>query len=234
MRLGATSMPINPQATDSELADLVEDAEPAVIIIDNYTDHRANSLREGHLIEANRVLSTMEPGPQQMPPGPEAAVTAIMIFTSGTTGHPKGAELTHGNITAQLNALQNAWSWTNNDHLLHALPLFHVHGLIVAFPAALHAGATTTFLSRFKPAEVIHNLNQHHCTIFMSVPSMYRRLVRHGIGRSTDLEKVRLFTCGSDHLPDDLFHAFPEMFGQTILERYGMTESIPLRLNGCF
>jgi malonyl-CoA/methylmalonyl-CoA synthetase len=153
-----------------------------------------------------------------------------MIYTSGTTGRPKGAEITHGNLTAQLDALHEAWGWREDDVLLHVLPIFHVHGLAVALHGALHAGATAVLLPRFEPEQALQTLVERRCTVLMAVPTIHRRLVQ-GVPRFAksrykyDLSHVRLITSGSDRLPDDLFHAFRETFGYTILERYGLTET---------
>lgn len=165
-----------------------------------------------------------------------------MIYTSGTTGRPKGAEITHGNLTAQLDALHEAWGWREDDLLLHVLPIFHVHGLVVALHGALHAGATAVLLPRFEPEQTLQTLVERRCTVFMAVPTIHRRLVqsvaRFGKSRTSDgdsetrfgktpydLSHVRLMTSGSDRLPDDLFYGFRDTFGHTLLERYGMTET---------
>ncbi|PJF45301.1 MAG: o-succinylbenzoate--CoA ligase, partial [Candidatus Thermofonsia Clade 3 bacterium] len=97
-----------------------------------------------------------------LPDDPDA--TCLMIYTSGTTGRPKGAELTHRNLTANLNSLHEAWGWRSDDVLLHVLPLFHVHGLIVALHGALNAGATIVLLTRFEPLQTLELLVQRPCT----------------------------------------------------------------------
>lgn len=154
-----------------------------------------------------------------------------MIYTSGTTGRPKGAELTHGNLTAGLDALQVAWGWRDDDLLLHVLPIFHVHGLLVALQAALHAGASTILHARFDPQRTLQTLQDRRCTVFMAVPTIHRRLVDVPHAAQFDLSHLRLITSGSDRLPDDLFVQFRETFGHTLLERYGMSETIMLLSN---
>ena len=154
-----------------------------------------------------------------------------MIYTSGTTGRPKGAELTHGNLTAGLDALQVAWGWRDDDLLLHVLPIFHVHGLLVALQAALHAGATTILHAKFDPQRTLQTLQDRRCTVFMAVPTIHRRLVDVPHAAQFDLSHLRLITSGSDRLPDDLFVQFRETFGHTLLERYGMSETIMLLSN---
>ncbi|MCA9969808.1 MAG: AMP-binding protein, partial [Anaerolineales bacterium] len=164
-----------------------------------------------------------------LPPDPHA--TCLMIYTSGTTGRPKGAELTHGNLTANLDSLHQAWGWRADDVLLHVLPIFHVHGLIVALHGALNAGATAVLLPKFDAEQTLHMLQARRCTVFMGVPTIHRRLVNAPNAAGCDLRHMRLLTSGSDRLPDDLFVAFQETFGHTLLERYGMSETSMLISN---
>ena len=170
-----------------------------------------------------------ERGSLTTPADPDA--TCLMIYTSGTTGRPKGAELTQGNLTAGLDALHVAWGWQTDDLLLHVLPIFHVHGLLVALHGALHAGATTILHARFDPLRTLQTLQDRRCTVFMAVPTIHRRLVDVPDAAHFDLSHMRLLTCGSDRLPDDLFGQFRETFGHTLLERYGMSETIMLLSN---
>jgi malonyl-CoA/methylmalonyl-CoA synthetase len=151
--------------------------------------------------------------------------TAVIIYTSGTTGHPKGAEITHGNLSSNLEALHEAWGWREDDILLHVLPIFHVHGLFVALHGALHAGATALLMREFNARKTLQTLVDRRCTVFMAVPTIHQRLLHLPDARSFDLSHVRLFTSGSDRLPDEVFKGFQETFGHTLLERYGMTET---------
>ena len=102
--------------------------------------------------------------------------TALMLYTSGTTSRPKGAEITHGNLTANIESLQEAWGWRQDDVLLHVLPIFHVHGLVVALHGALHAGATALLCADFDAAAVLDLLRSRRFSVFMGVPTMHRRL----------------------------------------------------------
>jgi malonyl-CoA/methylmalonyl-CoA synthetase len=157
----------------------------------------------------------------ELPPGS----TAVIIYTSGTTGRPKGAQITHGNLSANIAALHEAWGWRADDVLLHALPIFHVHGLFVALHGVLHAGATALLMREFEAQKTLQNLVQRRCTVFMAVPTIHRRLLAVRNAASYDLSHMRLLTSGSDRLPDEVFTAFQETFGHTLLERYGMTET---------
>lgn len=148
-----------------------------------------------------------------------------MIYTSGTTGQPKGAEITHRNLTAQLDGLHEAWGWREDDVILHVLPIFHIHGLVVALHGGFHAGATAVLLPKFDAQEALAQMVAHRCTVLMAVPAIHKRLVDVPNGGDYDLSHVRLITSGSDRLPDDLFIRFRDTFGHTLLERYGMTET---------
>jgi malonyl-CoA/methylmalonyl-CoA synthetase len=151
--------------------------------------------------------------------------TAVIIYTSGTTGRPKGAEITHGNLSSNLQSLHDAWGWTPDDVLLHVLPLFHVHGLFVALHGALHAGATTLLMRDFDARKTLQTLVERQCTIFMAVPTIHQRLLHVPDAKNFNLSHVRLITSGSDRLPDEIFTGFQRIFGHTLLERYGMTET---------
>ncbi|MGZ9235911.1 MAG: acyl-CoA synthetase, partial [Anaerolineales bacterium] len=151
--------------------------------------------------------------------------TAVIVYTSGTTGRPKGAEITHGNLISDLQSLHEAWGWTADDILLHVLPIFHVHGLFVALHGALHAGATTLLMREFDARRTLHMLANGQCTVFMAVPTIHQRLLDVPEANQFDLSHVRLITSGSDRLPDEVFSGFQQTFGYTLLERYGMTET---------
>jgi malonyl-CoA/methylmalonyl-CoA synthetase len=152
----------------------------------------------------------------------DSGALAAICYTSGTTGHPKGACLTHGGVLANLDSLHGAWGWSPDDVLVHSLPLFHIHGLIVAQLGALYAGARTVWLQRFEPAAVMGAIEVHRATVFMGVPTFYHRLLRWN--GSSDLDSMRLFTSGSAPLPAATHTAFRRRYGHDVLERYGMTE----------
>ena len=135
--------------------------------------------------------------------------------------------ITHGNLIHNLQALHQAWQWSERDMLLHALPLFHIHGLVVALHGCLLAGATLILLERFDPRTVWKTLEQESCTVFMGVPTMYQRLTKawEGMPEKPRLKTMRVFISGSAPLSEPLFNRFREQTGHTILERYGMTEA---------
>jgi len=133
--------------------------------------------------------------------------------------------ITQGNLASMGTSLHQAWGWSSHDTLLHALPLFHVHGLLVALLGALYAGARTLLLPGFDPQEVLDRLFREEATLFMGVPTMYRRLVSLEPSATPSLGQIRLFVSGSAPLAPEVFQAFRERFGHTVLERYGMTEA---------
>jgi len=152
---------------------------------------------------------------------------ATIIYTSGTTGRSKGAMLTHRNLISNMEGLHEIWQWSADDKLLHALPLFHVHGLFVALHGALNAGATVIMHEKFDPPRVWETVEKERCTLVMGVPTMYQRLVNQweGAERKPDLRSMRLFISGSAPLLETLFKRFERQTGYRILERYGMTEA---------
>ncbi|MCB9136322.1 MAG: AMP-binding protein [Anaerolineales bacterium] len=233
MRLGAITLPLNPAYPPDELAYFLQDSGASLLFADAATQKRLTpvlatipTLRQTiwldsanpRFISENYQLSIANPQFSNNSP-------AVMIYTSGTTGRPKGAVLTHANLTAQTEALHTAWGWQPDDILLHVLPLFHVHGLFVALHGALYAGASTLLFRQFDARRTLQTLAERRCTIFMAVPTIHRRLLDVPNAANFDLSQVRLITSGSDRLPDEVFTSFQHTFGHTLLERYGMTET---------
>jgi malonyl-CoA/methylmalonyl-CoA synthetase len=245
MRLGAICLPLNTGYPPRELAYFLADAAARLLLADERSRAVVEpllpdlpALAECVFLECgdNRAWAALLEGcdPQvvvALPDPADADATCLMIYTSGTTGRPKGAELTHGNLTAGLDALHSAWGWRADDLLLHVLPIFHVHGLLVALGGALHAGAATILHAKFDPLRTLQTLQDRRCTVFMAVPTIHRRLVDLPDAAAFDLAHMRLLTSGSDRLPDDLFLQFQQTFGHTLLERYGMSETIMLLSN---
>ncbi len=231
LRGGHVFHPLNDAYREAELAHLVGDAEPALAVCDPADEALFRSLAP----RGCRVLTLGADGRGTLPDatpargggsttvGRRGTDVAILLYTSGTTGRPKGAMITHGNLAANAEALVSAWAFTPADRLLHALPLYHAHGLFVGLGCVLTSGATMTFLPRFDAAEVLALLGS--CTVMMGVPTFYARLLREpGLDRAA-CRQVRLFISGSAPLSPELFAAFRERTGHAILERYGMTET---------
>jgi malonyl-CoA/methylmalonyl-CoA synthetase len=149
---------------------------------------------------------------------------ALLCYTSGTTGAPKGALLSHGNLLASAEAVRLAWRWGEHDRLLLALPLFHVHGLAVGLHGTLLAGGSAVLFDRFDAERVLDAVRQQAATLFFGVPTMYARLAASP--RVAELGALRLCVSGSAPLPPVLFERLATATGQRVLERYGMTETL--------
>ncbi|MBE2238799.1 MAG: AMP-binding protein [Caldilineaceae bacterium] len=238
MRLGAICLPLNTGYPARELAYFLEDAEArfffaadgaqsavAPILADLPALQTCIWIGEADAAFEELIASYQPSDAASVPLPTDPHATCLMIYTSGTTGRPKGAELTHGNLSANLASLHEAWGWRSDDVLLHVLPIFHVHGLIVALQGALYAGATTLMVVRFDPVQTLQLLVDRSCTVFMAVPTIHRRLVDAPNVERYNLRHLRLVTSGSDRLPDDLFRQFEARFGVRLLERYGMSET---------
>jgi malonyl-CoA/methylmalonyl-CoA synthetase len=182
-----------------------------------------------------RTAASPPPARSAAPAGTPAAVDgeldraaaddpALIVYTSGTTGAPKGAVLSHGNLLAGARALALAWRWTPADRLVLALPLFHVHGLCAGLFGTLTAGASAVVLPRFSPEGVLAAAGDHAATLFFGVPTMYHRLL--GRGTAADLARLRLCVSGSAPLPAPVWQAMRAEGGVEVLERYGMTETL--------
>ncbi|HEY5004345.1 MAG TPA: acyl-CoA synthetase [Ktedonobacteraceae bacterium] len=158
-------------------------------------------------------------------PAPDAP--ALLGYTSGTTGRAKGALLCHRNLTANITAVSAAWHWTSKDCLFLVLPLFHAHGLLVGMNGTLFNGASVILRRQFDAVDVLATLrNNTHISLFFGVPTMYKRLLGEAEKHGVPPHPLRLFVSGSAPLSPQIFADFAHVFGQNILERYGMTETI--------
>jgi malonyl-CoA/methylmalonyl-CoA synthetase len=222
LRLGLVVVPANPAYRDAEWTQLVAAAQPRAALVADPA--RAAWLRAagaaGFVVSPALELADSPP-PALDRPGPNAP--ALLAFTSGTTGRPKGVPLTHGNLHATAEALRIAWRWTAEDRLVHALPLFHMHGLGVALHGTLQAGAAAFLLPRFDAGEVLDAVERERATLFFGVPTMLHRLADHK--RAARLARLRLLVSGSAALDAGLHARIGERTGQLTLERYGMTET---------
>jgi malonyl-CoA/methylmalonyl-CoA synthetase len=232
LRLGAVYLPLNTAYTLDELAYFFADAEPALIVCDPARRGATLALREA----GGARIATLDAdgrgdlvdGLEDEPPQPAIAPAAdddlaALLYTSGTTGRSKGAMLTHGNLASNALTLVDVWGIRADDVLLHVLPLYHVHGLFVAFNTALLAGARLLFLPRFDPAQTLEMLAR--VTVMMGVPTYYTRLLAQEGLSAARCASVRLFVSGSAPLLEDTFLQFEARTGHRILERYGMTET---------
>ncbi|HET9782071.1 MAG TPA: AMP-binding protein [Candidatus Dormibacteraeota bacterium] len=216
-RAGACAVMLNPDYHSSEAKHILGDSEPKLVIADVARADIATRLGlKVALVEA------LPQGPvPPMPPLTSESAAAI-LYTSGTTGRPKGAVLDHGNFLAQGRGALEVWRWTSRDVLVHALPLFHLHGLGMGLHGTLLSGGSAVLVP-FTPENVVHELT-HGGTMLFGVPSMYQRLCEWLEANPTDLSHVRLFVSGSAPLPPALFERCATLLGQAPVERYGITE----------
>ena len=220
-RSGACVVPMNPDYHSAEAQHILTDSDPSLVI--------ADSARAAIVENLGRRVVPLEKLPSGSAP-PMPALTpdspAAILYTSGTTGRPKGAVLDHGALLAQGRGAIEVWRWTSHDVLVHALPLFHLHGLGMGLHGTLLSGASATLVP-FTPAAVVAELTRVDAdrgTMFFGVPSMYQRLCDWLEKNPADLSHVRVFVCGSAPLPPALFERCSKLLGQPPIERYGITE----------
>ncbi len=239
LRAGLVYLPLNTAYQRDEIAYFIGNAEPAVVVCSpkNFgwvsriafaagTAHvfTLGDDRSGSLLQRAAVQSDVH-----TPAARAADDLAAILYTSGTTGRSKGAMLSHGNLLSNAQVLQRYWGWKQGDVLIHALPIFHVHGLFVAIHGALLNGSKMIWLDKFEPKAVIAKLPE--ATVFMGVPTLYVRLLAEpGLTRAA-CANMRLFISGSAPLLLETFTLFRERTGHTILERYGMSETAMLTSN---
>jgi malonyl-CoA/methylmalonyl-CoA synthetase len=220
--LGVATVPLNPALGEAELRHVLADAAPRVVLAADPAAFRARTPAVAPVsLEGNA-------GPRPPPPAPSDLF--LVVYTSGTTGPPKGAGITHAAAAFDLDALAGAWGWTDADVLVHALPLFHVHGLVLGVIGALRTGGTLRLLQRFTPEGVCAAMGREG-TLLFAVPTMYHRLAEHCEATPADaarLGRARLLVSGSAALPVRENERLHRLFGQRPVERYGLTETLIL------
>jgi malonyl-CoA/methylmalonyl-CoA synthetase len=254
LRAGLVLVPVDTEYTEREMRHVIGEVRPVVAISDDPLIGQVLAAGSERLGNPLTVLDTsiesvpINPGATfrrapMTPPGPRDSAgegreergdekidscrsedPALIGFTSGTTGAPKGAVLTHANVLANAQSLRLAWRWTSEDRLVLALPLFHGHGLCAGLFGTLNAGASAVILGGFEPGAVLDAVANFSGTLFFGVPTMYFRLAASR--RSSELRKLRLAVSGSAPLPADLHRELRDQSGTSVLERYGMTETL--------
>ena len=233
LRAGLVFHPLNVAYTAAELEYFLNNAEPAVVVCDPSNEAPIKGIADAagaryvFTLNGDGDGSLMRHANETKPDfgivRRAADDMAALLYSSGTTGVPKGIMLTHANLLRNTEALVAAWGFTESDRLLHALPVFHVHGLFVAIGCALLSGASMRWLSGYSVGEVMRFLPE--CTVMMGVPTYYTRLLGNGGFGEQHTNNVRLFVSGSAPLLEETFLEFERRTGHRILERYGMTET---------
>ena len=204
VRAGLVYVPLNTAYSDAERGRFTADCAPSLVV-------------------EPQTLAELEAEAASLPAelSPVAAEIAVLLYTSGTTGAPKGAMMGHAQLAAKAAALVETWGWCSDDVLLHAMPIFHTHGLFMSLSGALAIAAETLLLDRFTVEDVLAHMPES--SVFTGVPTMYGRLLA-APRLAAACRDMRLFVCGSAALPPDLFTAFAEATGHRIVECWGMTE----------
>lgn len=232
LQLGAILHPLNTSYTDEEVGFFLKDAAPRLLFCDPIEEHRLSallagsgtrlaSLSGGSQTQFEAQVAGSKPLDRIADVDPDA--TAAILYTSGTTGQPKGARITHRNLSESARALAAAWKLEPQDALLHALPVYHAHGLLTSINTMLVAGGSILFLPRFDAPEVIAALRD--ATLMMGVPTHYARLLREPDFAAALPDTFRLVISGSAPLSLELAAQFKDRTGRQIIERYGSTEA---------
>ena len=241
LRAGHVFLPLNTAYQSAEIEYFIANAEPAVVVCTpanfgwvSKIAFQAGSQSvftlgddaSGSLLERAAHHSDVH-----TPAASTADDLAAILYTSGTTGRSKGAMLSHGNLLSNAQVLKDYWGWRADDVLIHALPIFHVHGLFVAIHGALLNGSKMIWFAKFDPAAVIARMRD--ATVFMGVPTLYVRMLADARLTRAAAEHMRLFISGSAPMLPETHQAWQQRTGHTILERYGMSETIMLTSNPC-
>ena len=223
--------PLNTAYKESELSFFLDDAKPSVFICQKEIYENISSLglkKEPQYVftlfplEGESIQSIKRKGDHEIVDCSEEH-TAALLYSSGTTGKPKGIMLTHGNIGFNALALKEAWNFTQEDCLLHALPIYHVHGLFVALGCVFLSGSRVLWMNAFDADEVLKILPK--CSVMMGVPTYYTRILSNPKLNTDTTANIRVFISGSAPLLEDTFNEFRSKTDHYILERYGMTET---------
>ena len=235
-KIGAVTVPLNPEFKRSEMEYLIQDTQPKAILVDGSTEalvQEIDSTLTILSIDTRKPYQDIDIFNNTPDNDTETLVIpedpALIIYTSGTTGKPKGVVLTQKNLANDAGAIIGTWDISQTDVICHALPLFHAHGLFFAMQTALIAGAHLIMMDRFVPDNVVETLSQqggpYQCSVFMAVPAMYGLLMACIGDRNIDFGHLRLLTSGSAPLLPKDFKRIQQTFGKEPVEREGMSET---------
>lgn len=224
IRAGAVLVPLNPAYTAEEVLYALSDSGASLAIVE--AEHAA-ILEEARRPSLKVVSGAIEAAENTSSPASiEPETTALLVYTSGTTGRPKGVMLSHRALLSNLTTVAAAWRWTEKDRLLLTLPCFHLHGLGLGILASFLVGSSVALRRRFVVDEILPDIERCEATMFFGVPTMYNRLVAlpETALAAADLSRMRLWVSGSAPLSAATFEQFRKRFGKELLERFGMTE----------
>lgn len=230
--VGGIAVPISLSYPAPEILYVLQNAEVGYWFITSEEETLVQSLLGQHSAQPILLSEIPTLPAHEADYSQESDEGALIIYTSGTTGKPKGALLTRGNIQAQIETLCKAWEWTNQDRILHLLPLHHIHGVVNVLLCGLWAGARIDFMPKFDPSVVWECFAKNSYTLFMAVPTIYNRLIDGWEASnegdkarySQSVGKMRLMISGSAALPTTILEKWQTISGHFLLERYGMTE----------
>ncbi|MGK2956098.1 MAG: long-chain-fatty-acid--CoA ligase [Solirubrobacterales bacterium] len=238
LRLGAIVVPMNVLLTSREITHYMTDSGAKLILV--WNDFAGEAVAAGE--ETGVEVMKVDPGPfleevGASDPVAEVAVvepddTAIVLYTSGTTGSPKGAELTHDNIGSNIKAILGLFAPTENDVIFGGLPLFHIFGQTVSMNVVVRVGGELTLLPRFDPEKALEIIQRDKVTVFMGVPTMYAALLHTADKDKYDISSLRICVSGGAALPGEILKAFEADFGSPIIEGYGLSETSPVATFG--
>jgi malonyl-CoA/methylmalonyl-CoA synthetase len=214
---GVAACPLDPRAAPNEHAHVIEDFHPQTVLA-------ADDVILPAPVGGLPRLAPFRAGSTPLPVAPQADSTGLVMYTSGTTGLPKGVVLTHAALAACLDGLASAWEWTPDDVLVHGLPLFHVHGLVLGIVGPMRIGGAVHHVGRFSPSAVADAVSRRGTVVF-GVPTMWSRLVAEPSAAAA-MKSARLLVSGSASLPRPTYDALVSLAGQAPVERYGMTETL--------
>lgn len=229
LQAGVAAVPLNPKSGEKELGHILTDSAPSVVLAAP-GDQLPSALRDLKRIDVDVQATDPAPGNDDATGDDNASDDdpALVVYTSGTTGPPKGAVIPRRAIAATLDALADAWQWTGDDVLVHGLPLFHVHGLVLGILGPLRRGGSVRHLGRFGTDGVARELNAG-ATMLFGVPTMYHRIAETlpgDLALAEALSRARLLVSGSAALPVHDHERITTATGQRVIERYGMTETL--------